>query len=535
MAGDAVGGESRYWAFISYSHKDAAFGRWLHRRLENYSLPRRLVGRTTGQGAVPRRLVPIFRDREEFPAATDLSTEVRAALAQSRSLVVVCSPDAAASPWVSREVELFRSLHPGKPILAAIRAGEPAQSFPRTLFTIGPSGEPVEPLAADFRMGRDGRQLGILKLVAGVAGLGLDELVQRDAQKHRQRVMAVTAVALAAVSVMAVLTTVALLSRREAEQQRGEAEGLVEFMLTDLRDRLKGVGRLDVMTAVNQRALHYYEDQKLASLPVDSLERRARILNAMGEDDDERGDHASALLKFREAERTTAELLRDSPNEPERVFDHAQSVYWIGWEDYQNGQLAPAKKQFLTYKMLAVRMIALDPAKVKYRLELDYAESNLCSLALHRPFDRKGALQHCGAALAAIESVAQIPHRNDKSVPSRKVLDDLTENCLANMADAYLLDNNTRAARAARNSEQKLLENEMASDPKNKDLDDVWIILQRSLAVIDERDGNWMSARRRLENALGMATQMMKYDPRNRDWAQLRDRVAGDLLAIQHR
>src|SRR5688572_22011481 len=99
---EGVPGEgARYRAFISYSHRDAAFGRRLHRRLEAYRIPRRLVGRTTPLGAVPRRLAPIFRDREELPAADDLTTEVRAALAASGALIVVCSPAAAASPWVA--------------------------------------------------------------------------------------------------------------------------------------------------------------------------------------------------------------------------------------------------------------------------------------------------------------------------------------------------------------------------------------------------------------------------------------------------
>ena len=104
MAAKAAGDDTRYWASISYSHKDAAFGRRLHRKLESYVLPRRL----SGAQALPRRLVPIFRDRDELPAAGDLSTEVRAALAQSRSLIVVCSPQAAASQWVHREVALLK-------------------------------------------------------------------------------------------------------------------------------------------------------------------------------------------------------------------------------------------------------------------------------------------------------------------------------------------------------------------------------------------------------------------------------------------
>ena len=100
----------------------------------------------------------------------------------------------------------------------------------------------AEPLAADLRPDADGRRLGFLKLVAGLSGVGLDALVQRDAQRRVRRVTAVTAAALAAMLVMAVLTGLALSQRREAERQRAEAEGLVEFMLTDLRDEAERSG-----------------------------------------------------------------------------------------------------------------------------------------------------------------------------------------------------------------------------------------------------------------------------------------------------
>ena len=89
MPEDVGGGGPRYWAFISYSHKDAAFGRRLHRSLENYVLPRRLAGRAVAGGTVPKRLAPIFRDREELPAAGDLSagaSNVRVTVS-ARSLV----------------------------------------------------------------------------------------------------------------------------------------------------------------------------------------------------------------------------------------------------------------------------------------------------------------------------------------------------------------------------------------------------------------------------------------------------------------
>ena len=85
----------RYRAFISYSHRDAAWADWLHKAVERYRVPRALVGKTTAVGVVPARLTPLFRDREELPAATDLSSVITAALESASHLVVLCSPRAA--------------------------------------------------------------------------------------------------------------------------------------------------------------------------------------------------------------------------------------------------------------------------------------------------------------------------------------------------------------------------------------------------------------------------------------------------------
>lgn len=81
---------------------------------------------------------------------------------------------------------------------------------------------------------------------------------------------------LALLAIMTVLTIVAIQGQREAERQRAEADGLIEFMLTDLRTTLEPVGRLDALDAVGQRAMAYYGGQKPGRLDPDALGRRAR-------------------------------------------------------------------------------------------------------------------------------------------------------------------------------------------------------------------------------------------------------------------
>src|SRR5688572_28430381 len=117
--------QQRYMAFLSYSHDDAEVADWLHEALEEFHVPPRLVGKLTDHGPVPKKLAPIFRDRHELAAAGDLGEEIEEAIAGSRFLIVLCSPDAAQSHWINEEIACFKRLHREDRILAAIIDGEP--------------------------------------------------------------------------------------------------------------------------------------------------------------------------------------------------------------------------------------------------------------------------------------------------------------------------------------------------------------------------------------------------------------------------
>jgi hypothetical protein len=63
----------KYRAFISYSHADTAWARWLHRGLESFRIDKDLVNRETAMGSIPKSLRPIFSDRDDFTAGQALS------------------------------------------------------------------------------------------------------------------------------------------------------------------------------------------------------------------------------------------------------------------------------------------------------------------------------------------------------------------------------------------------------------------------------------------------------------------------------
>jgi WD40 repeat protein len=210
--------EFKYRAFISYSHRDKVWGDWLHKTLETYRTPARLVGRASRDGTVPKRLYPVFRDRDELPSSASLGDNIDAALRESCYLVVICSPTAAVSRWVDGEIRAFKKLGREDRVLCLIVDGEPnatdrpdsgeLECFPPALrFRVDAKGEltkaRTEPIAADARPGKDGKTNARLKILAGLLGVGYDELRQREKQRRFWRRVQTAVASLALLAVLA--------------------------------------------------------------------------------------------------------------------------------------------------------------------------------------------------------------------------------------------------------------------------------------------------------------------------------------------
>src|SRR5437868_3699490 len=349
---------TRYYAFLSDSHRDKELADWLHRELERFRVPSALAGKLTVNGVVPRRLTPVFRDEHDLSAGGDLSVEIKAALAASQFLVVLCSPAAAKSRWTNAEIESFKGTRPEGCVLAAIAAGEPFASdlagredeecFPPALrYRFDRRGHQTtkraEPLAADFREVGEGRRLAFLKLVAGMLGVGLDELVQRDTTRRQRRLAWLAAASLGGMAITSTLAVTAIQSRDEARDQRREAEGLVAFMLGDLKDKLEPIGRLDTLDGVGSRVLAYYSKQDASELTDAALSQRAKALSLMAQVANSRGDSKTALNLYRQAMAGTAEAVRRNPTDADAIFDHAQNVFYVGEIAQLAGDYSPAE------------------------------------------------------------------------------------------------------------------------------------------------------------------------------------------------
>lgn len=532
--------QTRYYAFLSYSHKDKELADWLHRELERFRVPRSLAGRLTANGVVPKRLSPIFRDQHDLSAGGDLAEGIKAALSASQYLVVLCSPTAAKSHWTNQEVESFKRTRPEGCVLAAVVAGEPFASevpgredeecFPPALrFKFDRRGHQTlkraDPLAADFREDGEGKRLAFLKLVAGMLGVGLDELVQRETTRRHRHLAWLAAASLGGMAVTSTLAVTAIQARNEAREQRREAEGLVGFMLGDLKDKLEPIGRLDTLDGVGSRVLAYYQKQGTGDLSDAALSQRSKALSLMGQVAQSRGDTDGALKLYREAMAGTAEMTRRRPNDAQALFDHAQNVFYVGAIAQERDDYQTAERSMREYKRLALRMVALGPDNMKWRMEEQYAEANL-GIVLYDQRRFAEAVTQFNDALRTIQAISIADPENTEYRKS-------VAESLAWLADAQSALGRYGQAIAARRQDIAVLQDLLRRE-NNADFRQRLIPAHRALGLLYADSGKGDLAIQQYRTALAHADALTAVEPSNMQWlaygAQARMNLASELL-----
>ena len=380
--------EFRYKAFLSYSHQDEHWARWLQHALEKYRVPKVLVGKKTGFGEIPPRLGTIFRDREDLSSAASLTESVQHELSSAESLVVICSPAAAQSRWVKEEVKAFKELGRANRIYALIVDGDPQSSdpaeqcFPSTLVETV-DGTILEPMAADVRKWADGKVLAKLKLVAGILGIRLDELRRREMLRRRRSLVSVTVGVTAVVLLTTFLSFTAISNRKTADQRRANTVDLVSFMLGNLED-LSPVTGLDVLDEDQDEMIRIAEQWGFQKLDDEELLRKALEWREEGIAARNRQGDQSAMAAFKRSLAALVTLyLRDKTNTGS-LFELGQAEFWVGYTHMDNGDLDQAEISMTRYGVVARRLINADPKSSDNVMELSYTLTNLAAIETKR-------------------------------------------------------------------------------------------------------------------------------------------------------
>jgi tetratricopeptide (TPR) repeat protein len=498
--------ELRYKAYISYSHKDEVWAAWLHRALESYRVPRHLTGSETSHGKVPARIRPVFRDRDDLSSATDLEGTVKKALADSENMILICSPDAAASPWVNEEIRHFSELGRTKRIFCVLVGGQPAADgsvsacFPTALAEIGLH----EPLAADVRKWADGKRIAKLKLISGLLDIRLDDLRQRDLQRRRKRQI-LLGMGIAVALSMAVVTVISQISE---QHEREKAEQLATFVV-DLGERLKSDVDLETLALISAEASRHLQSLDPEKLSPETGEKVALALRQVGSVSEYQGKPAEALTAYKRSRDLLAGLNEKYPDIPRLLFELGNAEFYIGNLYNQEDQYESAVESMQIYYRLTRKLLKTDPDNPDWILEMAYSHNNLAAIQLDngKGMDEE-TLRHISEAVRLMESVVSLK-------PGDTTVTDAYSNTLAWAADAQTQACNLQVAMAIRNKAVELANLSTRTDPGNNDLKKHNAYALTGIAKMQIVTGNLEMAKINLELAISILQQLSAADPSN--------------------
>ena len=357
-----------YDAFISYSHaKDKPIAGAIQSAVQKLGKP-----------WYARRALRVFRDDASLSATPHLWPAIETALGASRFLILLASPDAAASPWVSKEVSWWLEHKGGATLLIALTDGElvwdgSIGDFRWSAETPLPpalrGGFGDEPRWVDLRKFRAGNARGPLfrelsaDFAAAIHGRPKEDLLSQELREQRRAL----GLAWSAVAMLILLVALASWQWRVADRERVVAERnldaakqAINGLIGDISQGLSNVEGVRVSTL-----------QKVLSRVDNTLTRVSRAAN--GDRDLERS-RLRMYLSF------------------SRLFDRAGDV---------DASLKSAGQALADARTL----VKAEPAVAANQENFEYALQEMAEIKF-RALDHEGALAASQELLAALQANA---------------------------------------------------------------------------------------------------------------------------------
>jgi hypothetical protein len=376
-----------------------------------------------------------------------------------------------------------------------------------------------------------GSQVNQASALLGLEGFTLAPLEQEYVRSSLQRVKLGERLRL---MVMLLITTLAVLAiilglaarsaEHDAEQQRADAEGLMSYMLGEFVEKLRPLGRLDLLDSISGRALAYLSAAQNADASATTLAQRAKALHVIAEVNIARGNEAKATQALQAARTILARQDHSGAAGKTVLKELGVNAYWQANIYLKRQELNQAERQFTEYQHYADRLAAADPSDSDGWLEQSYAYVGLGSIAMkgHR-YER---------AAEVFDKSVQLKQRALTLQPGNKKLTAEMANTVSWLAEAKVKVGSLQEAMGLFNRSEQLLRPLHAAAPSD--------------ALATYRLGSSLSYQGELKLALGqdseayallvnsesLLQEAVKRDPSNFHWQLNLHAVQAKLLDL---
>ncbi len=351
----------------------------------------------------------------------------------------------------------------------------------------------------------------------------IGEKPQRE-RRRRLRALATGSAFVVLLAMLAIVGRLAYVSSRarlDAETRRQQAEGLIDFMLNDLREKLTAVGRLDLLEGVDDRALAYFDSVPESSLSTADLARRVQTILQVGEVRRLQGNNGAALTAFRRGTELAEQALREHPGDDGLMEQLANGYEEVGQVHYDQTETAAADVQWSRFLQIAEQMTARAPANWRALGLRANAEHDLGTVR-----EQAGDL---AGALALYERSIADQQRLVAARPEQRWPKEALANTHAFVAVALERQGDLEASRRHRREHLEIFERLSAAEPADSELRQDVAVAQGLLANVLGHFGSAAEAARLYASGGATMDELSAKDPQN---AELRRWRAVFRLAI---
>jgi len=172
----------------------------------------------------------------------------------------------------------------------------------------------------------------------------------------------------------------------------------MNFMVGDFADKLRPLGRLDLLSDVSGKALSYFGNSNIADLSPEARMQQARALQTIAEVARARGEPEAARDALLLAKKLLDANLAEGVETLDLLKDLGADAFWLGQIALDKNNLDEAQSYFKQYEQYSVRMNDIAPDNVDAWMELSYARNSLGSVDRVRG-DNKAAATHFQSSL----------------------------------------------------------------------------------------------------------------------------------------
>nr|WP_256369112.1 winged helix-turn-helix domain-containing protein [Duganella vulcania] len=320
--------------------------------------------------------------------------------------------------------------------------------------------------------------------------------------------------------IMVLITTLALLAaglglaarsaQTQAEAHRAEAEGLMGYMLGEFVDKLRPLGKLELLDSVSSRALKYLSDPTLTTDSDAALAQRAKSLQLISEVKIARSDPVSANTALLAGRDILQRQLQAKPTDITLLKSAGENAFWLGQIHFDQKEWNKAQLYFDEYLAYADRQSAAAPDEVSGWVEQSYAHNSLGTLALQRSDVRRAAAEFALSVELKTRAYAKTPQ--DKQLAA-DLADSLSWQATVQVRLGQLIQAQSLYARAL-----ALLQSLHATYPE----DTLWVNQLAGAwsrqSELKQASGDVAGSYHDAQEAFTLLQSMVGKDPSNRNW-----------------